>query len=931
MRRAARRSFSIVGLACVAAALTSAPATAAPHSATAPPKALWAVEVDARSVKSMTPARLASLRRARINTLVVDPARVRGRALKQLRSRAARAGLRLIVPTWNKKGASGIVFARSGRQAAALSSGRGSGLVVVRVSSPAAAAALRSTRSRRVLALARLAPHPRSAPQAWVGAIRAAHGSSTLDLGVTGLPGRTQALNAYLQLLAEPGSFDVAPPTPPALLTQGGASGTSVDLVWGPSSDDVGVAGYELSSDGAAVGTTTGTSHTIGSLACGRSYRISVVAKDGAGRRSSPALALASTTGCVTAPTLPLPDLVPPTQPGNVRVLSTVASAIAIAWNSSIDSVGVAGYRVFRNGAEVGTTAATSFSFTGLTCGTGYLFQVEAYDPAGNRSARGSTSAVTSACAPLPPPLPLPELVASYGFEEASGSAVGDSSGNGNAGTIAGAARTAAGRFGRAVGFDGVNDWITVPDSSTLDLYNGMTVEAWVKPDSSGGWETGVLKESTDDLVYALYTGATAGRPRGQIRTGSHSRATGPSALPAGQWSHLATTWDGTTVRLYVNGTQVASTAASGTLPPSASPLRIGGNDIWDEWFDGTIDEVRVYSVARSSVQIAADMNTPVAGGGPPDLVPPTQPGNLRATGTSETSVSVAWDASTDSVGVTGYGVYRNGTLVGSTASGALTYTFGSLTCATTYSLEVDAFDAAGNRSAKAALSAATADCPPSPPPPTSTTTATTAAAASSASASSASAAASASASAATPCGCIAPGQRQPRSLEPGASRGSDAAAVRPVRLPRAVDSPRTGHVHARRRRLHAHRRRQPLGLQRRDRSAVLPVQLRGWVAHDPRAVRRRRDDRDLLRQRRAGSASSASSAASSTTAAASSAPAASAASCRERQRVHVTHRLRLEFVHPGGSVQVAGSRLQGRGSGRRRRDRGRLVRRRRT
>ena len=66
-------------------------------------------------------------------------------------------------------------------------------------------------------------------------------------------------------------------------------------------------------------------------------------------------------------------------------------------------------------------------------------------------------------------------LVAAYGFEEASGTTVSDESGTGNAGTISGAARSAAGRFGSALSFDGVNDWVTVPDAASLDLTTGMT------------------------------------------------------------------------------------------------------------------------------------------------------------------------------------------------------------------------------------------------------------------------------------------------------------------------------------------------------------------------------------------------------------------------------------------------------------------------
>src|SRR5690242_17396442 len=75
-----------------------------------------------------------------------------------------------------------------------------------------------------------------------------------------------------------------------------------------------------------------------------------------------------------------------------------------------------------------------------------------------------------------------PGLVGAWGFDEAGGAVVADASGTGNAGTIAGATRTAAGRFGGALAFDGVNDLVTVADASSLDLTTAMTLEAWVYP-----------------------------------------------------------------------------------------------------------------------------------------------------------------------------------------------------------------------------------------------------------------------------------------------------------------------------------------------------------------------------------------------------------------------------------------------------------------
>ena len=77
-------------------------------------------------------------------------------------------------------------------------------------------------------------------------------------------------------------------------------------------------------------------------------------------------------------------------------------------------------------------------------------------------------------------------------------------------------------------------------------------------------------------------------------------------------WTHLAATYDGATMRLYVNGVQVASRAQTGTIATSTNPLQIGGDSLYGQYFAGMIDEVRVYNRALSVTEIQTDMNSPV-------------------------------------------------------------------------------------------------------------------------------------------------------------------------------------------------------------------------------------------------------------------------------------------------------------------------------
>ena len=65
-------------------------------------------------------------------------------------------------------------------------------------------------------------------------------------------------------------------------------------------------------------------------------------------------------------------------------------------------------------------------------------------------------------------------------------------------------------------------------------------------------------------------------------------------------------------MRLYVNGSQVSSRAVSGSIVTTTGALRIGGNNIWGEWFAGSIDEVRIYNRALSAAEIVSDRDTPI-------------------------------------------------------------------------------------------------------------------------------------------------------------------------------------------------------------------------------------------------------------------------------------------------------------------------------
>jgi hypothetical protein len=157
------------------------------------------------------------------------------------------------------------------------------------------------------------------------------------------------------------------------------------------------------------------------------------------------------------------------------------------------------------------------------------------------------------------------------------------------------------------------NAGVTIPDTASLDLTTGMTLEAWVYPTSLNNVADVIYKDSVNYyLVGAL--GAGTGPALGGAFAANPLAATNVLALNT--WSHLAGTYDGTTMQLYVNGVLVSSAAQTGNLTTSLGALMIGGNAVSPgKNFMGKIDEVRIYNRALGASEIQLDMNTPVVGG----------------------------------------------------------------------------------------------------------------------------------------------------------------------------------------------------------------------------------------------------------------------------------------------------------------------------
>ena len=434
---------------------------------------------------------------------------------------------------------------------------------------------------------------------------------------------------------------DTQPPTAPSNLAATAISTSQINLSWTASTDNVGVTNYLIeqcvtaSCTFAQIGTSTGTTFNSTGLTAGTGYSYRVRATDAANNLSPYSNTASATTNSAS-------DTQAPTAPSNLAATAISTSQINLSWTASTDNVGVTNYLIEQcvaascTFAQIGTSTGTTFNSTGLTAGTGYSYRVRATDAANNLSAYSNTANATTQSA-------VAGLVAAYGFEEGIGTTVADLSGNGNNGTLVNATWTASGKFGKALVFNGTNAEVTIPDAASLHLTSAMTLEAWVNPSTvSAKWRDVIYKGGNDNYLLEGTTTRSGGAPGGGATIGSTDLVlNNTAALAANTWAHLAVTYDGTTMRFYVNGTQVSSQGITGSIITSATPLQIGGDTFYSQYFAGTIDEVRVYNVALTATQIQADMGVQV---GPPDTQAPTAPSTLTATAVSGTQINLSLD-----------------------------------------------------------------------------------------------------------------------------------------------------------------------------------------------------------------------------------------------------------------------------------------------
>lgn len=336
-------------------------------------------------------------------------------------------------------------------------------------------------------------------------------------------------------------------------------------------------------------------------------------------------------------------DAVAPTQPGTPAGNSITAFTFNVAWAASTDAAGVAYYEVYNNGQYFGSTTTNNYAFAGLVPNTSYSITIRAKDAAGNISPMSNIGTVATLSATNI------ALSGATGYRWYGNSV----------------AKSNANRFAEPA----VNDGNL---TTTFSLTGG--------PDD-GGWKfeaAGVIFNNLQNNVSSLNF------IQGDIINGNTAFTNWLSM----QYSKDGTNWIESQWAVspfypYGNTASTGKTYVfSGPTISGVKGIRVSGIVFTnDSSWQATLKEVRAYN------------NTPA------DAIAPTVPTSLNATNITTSSFTFNWAASTDAAVVTGYEVFRNGISIG-TVTG-LNISITGLTAATSYSMTVRAFDAAGNYSAQ--------------------------------------------------------------------------------------------------------------------------------------------------------------------------------------------------------------------------------------
>ena len=201
-------------------------------------------------------------------------------------------------------------------------------------------------------------------------------------------------------------------------------------------------------------------------------------------------------------------------------------------------------------------------------------------------------------------------------FDEGSGTTAQDASLESNDGVLTNGPVWTAGKSGNALEFDGTNDFVNVSSSESLSISDFITVEMWVKRDSTTNGYDGLLYKRQSEAGFAmiLYDDADGGRAAfstGSTESNSFSGIQGTTKIEAGKWYHIVGTYDTNVGRkIYVNGELDGSDSVTGKLADSSAV------DLWigrygSVYHDGVIDYIAIYDRALTHDEVRLEYEMP--------------------------------------------------------------------------------------------------------------------------------------------------------------------------------------------------------------------------------------------------------------------------------------------------------------------------------
>ena len=406
-----------------------------------------------------------------------------------------------------------------------------------------------------------------------------------------------------------------APTAPTNLATE--AAETSIALSWTASTDNIGVKGYTIYLDGDSIETTTETNFNITGLSSGTGYTLAVQAFDAAGNKSAKTEIASSTNQTI--------DDEAPTAPTNLAA-EAAETSIALSWTASTDNIGVEGYIIYLDGDSINTTTETNFNITGLSSGTEYTLAVQAFDAAGNKSAKTEITTSTNQVIDNEEPTAPTNLAA-----EASETNI-------------------------ALSWTASTDNIGV--AGYIIYLDGDSIETTTETNFN---ITGLSSGTEYTLAVQAFDAAGNKSAKAEITTSTNQTIddeapTTPTNLAAeATETSIALSWTASTDNIgvegyiiYLNGDLIETVSETSFTITGLSP----GTD---------------YLLAVEAFDAAGNKSGKVEIGIPTSQVidneAPTGPTNLVAV-PSETSIAFSWTASNDNVGVAGYAVYLDGVLI---------------------------------------------------------------------------------------------------------------------------------------------------------------------------------------------------------------------------------------------------------------------------